>query len=56
METEGYKKLDARVAKLDLSIRLQEQEVEGDSVESFDELDEYTDDFPRYYTVTIGGW
>ncbi len=56
METEGYKKLDARVGELNLSIRLQEQEVEGDGVESFDELDEYTDDYPRYYTVTIGGW
>ena len=56
METDGYKKLDARVSKLNLSIRLQEQQVEGDGVESFDELDEYIDDYPRYYTVTIGGW
>ncbi len=56
METEGYKKLDAKVRELNLSIRLQEQQVEGDDVESFDELDEYIDDFPRYYTVTIDGW
>ncbi len=56
METDGYKELDAKVVELNLSIRLQEQEVEGDGVESFDELDEYTDDYARYYTVTIGGW
>jgi hypothetical protein len=56
VETEGYRKLDAKVRELDLSIRLEEKEVEGDDVESFDELDEYIDDFPRYYTVTIGGW
>lgn len=56
METEGYRKLDAKVRELNLSIRLQEHQVEGDGVESFDELDEYTDDIPRYYSVTIGGW
>ena len=30
--------------------------VEGDGVDTFDSLDEYIDDIPRYYTVTISGW
>jgi hypothetical protein len=56
METDGYVKLLAKVRKLNLSIKLEEIDVEGDGVESFHELDEYTLDYPRYYTVTISGW
>lgn len=56
MATAGYKKLEEKTRNLNLSMRLEEKEVSGDGVESFNELDEYTDDFPRYYTVTIGGW
>lgn len=56
METDGYHKLYAKTRALNLSILLQEKDVEGDGVESFNELDEYIDDFPRYYTVTISGW
>lgn len=55
-ETDGYRSLEAKAQRLNLSILLEEKEVEGDGVESFNELDEYTDDFPRYYTVTISGW
>ena len=54
--TDGYNKLDTRVRDLGLSILLEEKEVEGDGVETFGELDEYIDDFPRYYTVTVSGW
>ena len=56
MNTDGYNKLDAKAHNLNLSIRLEEKYVEGDGVETFNELDEYIDDFPRYYTVTISGW
>jgi Cft2 family RNA processing exonuclease len=56
MATDGYHKLDAKARDLNLSIRLEEKYVEGDGVETFNELDEYIDDFPRYYTVTISGW
>jgi hypothetical protein len=54
--TDGYHKLEAKSRELGLSIRLEEKHVEGDGVETFEELDEYTDDFPRYYTVTVSGW
>ena len=56
MDTDGYNKLDAKARDLNLSIRLEEKYVEGDGVETFNELDEYIDDFPRYCTVTISGW
>lgn len=56
METDGYHKLYAKTRELNLSILLQEKDVEGDGVETFNELDEYIDDFPRYYIVTISGW
>lgn len=56
IETEGYRKLDAKVRALGLSVHLREKDVEGDGVNTFNELDEYVDDFPRYYTVTIDGW
>ena len=56
MDTDGYHKLSAKTRELNLSILLQERDVEGDGVETFNELDEYIDDFPRYYTVTISGW
>ena len=56
VETEGYKKISAKARELDLSIRLAEKELAGEGVDSFDKLDEYSDDFPRYYTLTIGGW
>lgn len=56
METDGYKELDAKTRDLNLSIQLEEKIVEGDGADTFDELDEYVDDIPRYYTVTISGW
>ena len=56
MDTDGYKKLETKTRELNLSIRLEEKYVEGDGVETFGELDEYIDDFPRYYTVMISGW
>ena len=56
MKTEGYKKLDKKTRELNLSILLEEKAVEGDGVDTFDSLDEYVDDFPRYYTVKISGW
>lgn len=56
IETEGYKALDRKARELNLLVRLDEREVEGDGVDTFNELDEYIDDFPRYYTVTVSGW
>jgi len=54
--TQGYQHLRDKVESLGLSIRLDEIEVEGDGVETWNELDEYVDDIPRFYTITISGW
>ena len=54
--TQGYEQLKDKVAGLGLSIRLDEIEVEGDGVETWNELDEYVYDFPRFYSITISGW
>lgn len=54
--TQGYQQLQDKVTDLGLSIRLDEIEVEGDGVESWNELDEYVYDFPRFYSITISGW
>jgi hypothetical protein len=56
METSGYKTLSDKAKTMNLLVRLEEKEVDGDEVDSFGELDEYIDDVPRYYTVTISGW
>jgi hypothetical protein len=56
MATEGYHTLQAKVAGLGLSMKLEEKNVEGDGVNTFNEIDEYIDDFPRYYAVTVSGW
>jgi len=56
MATDGYRVLEKKVRELGLSILLEEKNVEGDGVNTFNELDEYIDDFPRYYTVTVSGW
>lgn len=54
--TQGYAQLKDKAAGLGLTIRLDEIEVEGDGVETWNELDEYVYDFPRYYSITISGW
>jgi len=56
MDTDGYRELQAKVAALKLALRVEEKAVEGDGVNTFNEIDEYIDDFPRFYTVTVSGW
>lgn len=55
-QTEGYKNLVTKIRELNLSILMEEINVEGDGAGSFQEPVEHTDNFPRYYTVTIFGW
>lgn len=54
--TDGYRALADKARLLELKIRLDESMVEGDDVDTFNDLGEDTDDFPRYYTMTISGW
>ena len=54
--TEGYQRLEAWAEKAGLRIQLNEIVTEGDGVTSWDEIDDYIDDIPRYYSVTLSGW
>lgn len=54
--TQGYSQLRDKVADMGLKISLDEIEVEGDGVETWNELDEFVYDFPRYYSITVSGW
>lgn len=50
MTTDGYKQLDQKVKSLNLTITLEENEIN-----TYDD-DEYIVDHLRYFTVTISGW
>lgn len=54
--TVGYETLESKAHDLGLVIQLEEKDVEGDGVVPFNDIDEYIDDYPRYYVVTLSGW
>lgn len=54
--TDNYKKLKTLVESAAYTIELKEIEVDGDGVETYDELDEFIDDYERYFVIHISGW
>ena len=54
--TENYRKLKSLVNDAGYSIELKEINIDGDGVETYEELDEYTDDFERYFVIHVSGW
>lgn len=54
--TENYQKLKSMVNDAGYSIELKEINIDGDGVETYEELDEHIDDFERYFTIIISGW
>ncbi|UCB53885.1 MAG: hypothetical protein JSW45_07905 [Thiotrichales bacterium] len=54
--TPGYQKLKAAADRLGLELSLEEVEVEGDGVSTWNELDEYVYDIPHFYNITVSGW
>jgi len=54
--TDGYQQLAAKANHLNLLLKINEVNVDGDEVESYEELDEYIDDIPRYFVITLSGW
>jgi hypothetical protein len=54
--TAGYARLKSAVDRMGLKLTLDEVEVEGDGVSTWNELDEYVYDIPHYFTVTVSGW
>lgn len=54
--TENYKKLKTLVNDSGFNIELKEISIDGDGVETYDEIDEYIDDFERYFVIHVSGW
>ena len=54
--TENFQQLKSHVTAESYQIELKEINVDGDGVETYQELDEYCDDIERYFTITISGW
>ena len=54
--TENYQKLKSLVNEDGYTIELKEVNIDGDGIETYEELDEYIDDFERYFIILISGW
>ena len=54
--TDAYKNLALKAEVLQLQLFIKEKNIDGDEVETYEELDEYIDDIERYFVVTISGW
>jgi len=54
--TENYQKLKSIVNDIGYTIELKEINIDSDGVETYEELDDYLDDFERYFVIQISGW
>ena len=54
--TENYRKLKTLINDAGYNVELKEINIDGDGVETYEELDEYTDDFERYFLILVSGW
>ncbi len=54
--TAAYKNLALKAEALQLQLSIKEKNIDGDEVQTYEELDEYIDDIERYFIVTISGW
>lgn len=54
--TDNYQKLKSLVNDAGYTIELKEINIDGDGVDTYAELDEYIDDFERYFIVIVSGW
>jgi len=54
--TEGYQQLQTVTSALKISLTIQEKNIDGDEVDSYEELDEYIDDIERYFVIRVSGW
>lgn len=54
--TEGYQQLRVEASKLHATVSVKEVEIDGDEVETMEELDEYIDDVHHYIVITVSGW
>ena len=54
--TENYRKLKSLVNEAGLNIELKEINIDGDGVETYEELDDYVDSYERYFIIIVSGW
>ena len=54
--TNAYQQLVFKINELSLQLEINEINIDGDEVESYEELDEYIGDIERYFVITISGW
>ncbi len=54
--TDGFNTLNSKVRTLQLQMNIKEHNIDGDEVETAEELDEYIHDVERYFVITVSGW
>jgi len=54
--TENYRKLKSLINDAGYNIELKEINIDVDGVETYEEPDENTDDFGRYFIILVSGW
>ena len=54
--TENYQRLKSLVNDTGYTIELKEINIDGDGIETYEELDDYIDNYERYYIIVISGW
>jgi len=54
--TENYQKLKFLVNEAGYVIELKEINIDGDGIETYEELDDYIDNYERYFIIVISGW
>jgi len=54
--TENFQRLKSLVNNAGYQIELKEISIDSDGVQIYEQLDEYCDDFERYFVITVSGW
>ncbi|MDT8282299.1 MAG: hypothetical protein RQ982_05725 [Gammaproteobacteria bacterium] len=54
--TENFQRLKSHLNNAGYQIELKEISIDGDGVQVFKQIDEYNEDFERYFVITISGW
>jgi hypothetical protein len=54
--TQNYQQLRKLVNDAGYVIELKEINIDGDGVEIYEELDDYIDNYDRYFIIVISGW
>jgi hypothetical protein len=56
VNTDGYKQLLAEAARHHSNVSLKAVTIDGDEIESYEEIDEYIDNQEHYFVIKVSGW